>query len=69
MKMVRITGGFLLIGLGLVMLVTPGPGWLSIAAGVGFLAKDYDWARRWLERLREKKSDVVSAFRRTNIAR
>ena len=58
MKVVRIAGGFLLIGLGAVMLVTPGPGWLSIAAGVGLLAKDYEWARRW-------QSYAVSAFRRT----
>jgi hypothetical protein len=69
MKVVRIAGGFLLLGLGVVMLVTPGPGWLAIAAGVGLLAKDYGWARRSLERLRERKSYVTSAFRRTNFAR
>lgn len=53
MKVLRLVGGFTLIALGAVMLVTPGPGWLAIFAGVALLAKDYEWARRWLDKLRE----------------
>jgi hypothetical protein len=44
------------------MLVTPGPGWLSIAAGVALLAKDYEWARRWLDRLRENGRRLTQHF-------
>ena len=62
MKVLRIAGGFALLGLGIVMLVTPGPGWLSIAAGVALLAEDFDWARRWRERLRESGHRLAQHF-------
>ncbi len=54
MRTLRITGGFTLVALGVAMLVTPGPGWVAIAAGVSLLAKEYEWARRWRDRLREQ---------------
>ena len=62
MKVVRIAGGFALLGLGVVMLVTPGPGLLSIAAGVALLANDYDWARSWRDRLRESGHKLAQHF-------
>ena len=37
---------------GVVMLVTPGPGLLGLAAGLGILALEYTWARRWLHSVR-----------------
>ena len=46
-----IIGGTLL-ALGMIMLVTPGPGSPMIAAGLGVLALEFYWARRWLVRLR-----------------
>jgi hypothetical protein len=61
-KTLRIAGGFALGGLGIVMLVTPGPGWLSIAAGVALLAEDFEWARRWRERLRESGHRLAQHF-------
>jgi putative transmembrane protein PGPGW len=62
MKVVRLAGGFGLLGLGMVMLVTPGPGLLSIAAGVALLADDYEWARRWRDRLRESGHRLAQHF-------
>ena len=62
MKVLRMAGGFVLLGLGIVMLVTPGPGWLSIAAGVALLAEDFEWARRWRERLRESGHRLAQHF-------
>jgi hypothetical protein len=38
--------------LGLVMLVTPGPGLVGLVAGLGILALEYAWARRWLASVR-----------------
>lgn len=40
--------GALLILLGVIMIVTPGPGWLTIIAGLGVLSTEYTWARRAL---------------------
>jgi putative transmembrane protein PGPGW len=62
MKVLRITGGFALLGFGIVMLVTPGPGWLSIAAGVALLAEDFEWARRWRERLKQSGHRLTQHF-------
>jgi uncharacterized protein (TIGR02611 family) len=49
-RVLRIIGGFALLLLGLIMIVTPGPGWLAIAGGIGLLATEFVWARRLLDR-------------------
>jgi uncharacterized protein (TIGR02611 family) len=54
---VAVIGGTLLL-LGLVMLVTPGPGILFVASGLGILALEFYWARLWLERLRRQLSHL-----------
>ena len=59
MKVVKIAGGFSLIALGAVMLVTPGPGWLAIGGGLALLASEYDWARRWRDRLRSEGTKLT----------
>ena len=50
MRVLRVIGGFALLVFGVVMLVTPGPGWLAIAGGIGLLATEFEWARRLLDR-------------------
>lgn len=44
--------GATVVLLGIVMLVAPGPGLLSIAAGLAILALEYAWAKRWLRSVR-----------------
>lgn len=44
--------GTVLVVAGLVMLLTPGPGLVAIAAGLAVLAREFTWARRLLERIR-----------------
>jgi uncharacterized protein (TIGR02611 family) len=45
--------GILVVMAGIVMSGpgVPGPGILTIIAGLGFLALEFDWAERWLERV------------------
>jgi uncharacterized protein (TIGR02611 family) len=50
----KILGGFTLLGLGAVMLVTPGPGWLAIFLGLTLLAAEFVWARRLMDRIKEQ---------------
>jgi uncharacterized protein (TIGR02611 family) len=57
-RFARIFFGFLLIGLGIVMVVTPGPGWLFVALGLGVLAAEFAWARRLLSRIKEQAARV-----------
>jgi uncharacterized protein (TIGR02611 family) len=57
-----IIAGFTLLLLGLVMLLTPGPGLLVILLGLGLLAAEFVWARRLMERIKHeggRLKDVV----------
>ena len=67
----KILGGFTLLSLGVVMLVTPGPGWLVIFLGLTLLAAEFVWARRLMDRMKEQGTrlkDSVLGQRKTNPA-
>jgi uncharacterized protein (TIGR02611 family) len=53
-RFLKILFGFTLLLLGVVMIVTPGPGWLVIVLGLGVLAAEFVWARRLLDSLKER---------------
>ena len=53
--------GPLLILAGIAMLVLPGPGLVAIAAGLGLLALEYEWARRAMALMGRKLSQVRQA--------
>ena len=53
-RLLRMGAGSALLGVGAVMLVLPGPGWLMIAVGLAILARDVAWAERALERVRRR---------------
>lgn len=58
----RIVAGFTLLLAGVVMLITPGPGWLVILLGLSLLAAEFIWARRLMDRMKregERVRDVV----------
>lgn len=50
----RIVAGFTLLLAGVVMLVTPGPGWVVILLGLGLLAAEFVWARRLMDRIKRE---------------
>lgn len=62
-RVVRTVFGFTLLAIGVVMLVTPGPGWVVIFAGLAVLAAEYLWARRLLDRLKDRAGRVTSSLR------
>ena len=53
-RFLKILFGFTLLALGVVMIVTPGPGWLTILLGLGVLAAEFVWARRLLDKMKEQ---------------
>jgi uncharacterized protein (TIGR02611 family) len=53
-RFLKIPFGFTLLALGVVMVVTPGPGWLVIALALGVLAAEFVWARQLLDHLKDK---------------
>ena len=58
MKAMKVAGGFVLLTAGVVMLATPGPGWLAIAGGLGLLASEFAWARRLLDALKQRAAHI-----------
>ena len=67
----KVLGGLTLLGLGAVMLFTPGPGWLVIFLGLTLLAAEFVWARRLMDRMKKQGTrlkDSVLRSRKTNPA-
>lgn len=55
--------GFLLLGIGLILLALPGPGILVIILGLLVLSAEYEWASHHLERaksIRQKALDKAN---------
>jgi uncharacterized protein (TIGR02611 family) len=65
-RLSRIAGGFTLLLIGIVMLVTPGPGWLVIFLGLGLLAAEFVWAKRLMDRIKHEGGRVRDAVWRSN---
>lgn len=63
-RVFRILSGFTLLAAGAIMLVTPGPGWLTIFLGLGLLAAEFVWARRLMDRIKREGGRVREAVRR-----
>jgi len=59
---IGIVGGTVLI-MGIIMMVTPGPGIAGILLGLGILGVEFAWARIWLKRIKSKGQDMVRALR------
>jgi uncharacterized protein (TIGR02611 family) len=53
-RFLKVLVGFTLLALGIIMIITPGPGWLTIVFGLGILAAEFVWARRLLDRVKER---------------
>lgn len=57
-KIVKGVVGGVIVLAGIVMLVTPGPGIITILIGLGILATEFHFARRLLNRLRRRPADT-----------
>ena len=55
--------GFLLLGVGIALLVLPGPGLLVIAAGIAVLALEFPWAERLAKRIQMAVEKVLRSLR------
>jgi hypothetical protein len=53
-RVARLVAGFSLVILGIFLLVLPGPGLITIAAGLALLSRDVPFARRWLAIVRRR---------------
>ena len=55
--------GSTIVALGVVMLVTPGPGLIVIPIGLAVLGIEFAWARLWLRKVRQGISNANSKNR------
>jgi Flp pilus assembly protein TadB len=62
-RYLKIAFGFTLLAVGLLMILTPGPGWPMILLALSVLAAEYLWARRLLERLKAQGNRLRSVLR------
>jgi uncharacterized protein (TIGR02611 family) len=63
-SLARNLAGFALLIAGAVMIVLPGPGWVTIALGLALLAPDFPWARTALERVKRAGSKSADVSRK-----
>lgn len=61
--------GFTILAVGVVMLVTPGPGLLVIIAGLAILAHEFAWAARALEKAKQRAAQAKELALRRAAAR
>ncbi len=49
-KIIITLTGFIVLIIGIIMLIAPGPGWVIIIIGLGILATEYAWAHHLLHK-------------------
>jgi uncharacterized protein (TIGR02611 family) len=67
----KILGGFTLLLVGVIMVFTPGPGWLVIFLGLTVLAAEFVWAKKLMNRMKHESTrlrDTVLKFGKTDSA-
>jgi len=55
--------GLVVLGLGILAIPYPGPGWAIVFVGLAILATEFDWARRLLAYTRERYDKVMAWFK------
>lgn len=65
-KIVVATAGMVVLGIGVAMIVLPGPALLVIPLGLALLATEFAWAGRLLGRLRDGTAGALRRVRQAN---
>jgi len=60
--------GLAVLGLGILAIPYPGPGWAIVFVGLGILATEFDWARRLLAYAKERYDKVMDWFHQRHAA-
>jgi len=54
--------GFTVLGIGIAMMVLPGPAFVVIPIGLGILGLEFAWARRWLQTIKERAEALARSI-------
>ena len=61
-RLVKVVIGFTILVLGCIMLVTPGPGIVTIVLGLAILGTEFVWARRLMKRFEKEAINAKNSF-------
>ena len=61
-RVIKIVMGFTVLLLGLIMLVTPGPGIVTIILGLAILGTEFVWAKKLMKRFEKEAVNVKKSF-------
>jgi uncharacterized protein (TIGR02611 family) len=59
--------GLVVLGLGILAIPYPGPGWAIVFVGLAILATEFEWAHRLLRYTRERYDRVMDWFKRQGL--
>ena len=66
-RIVILVVGATVLLVGIVMIVTPGPGLIVIPLGLAILSIEFAWARHWLRKVRERISNGTAQYQSNKI--
>ncbi len=66
-RIVVLVVGATVLLVGIVMIVTPGPGLIVIPLGLAILSIEFAWARHWLRKVRERISNGTAQYQSSRI--
>jgi len=55
--------GFTVLGIGIALIVLPGPAVVVIPLGLAILGVEFAWARAWLRKVRQGSTDLVNTIK------
>ena len=61
-RLIKVVVGFTVLLLGLIMLVTPGPGIVTIILGLAILGTEFVWAKKLMKRFEKEANNVKNSF-------
>ena len=59
---IAVVGSVVLV-VGIALLVTPGPAFVVIPVGLGILALEFEWAARWLDKIKNRVGKLMPSSR------
>ena len=61
-KLIKIVVGFTVLIFGFIMLVTPGPGIVTIILGLAILGTEFVWAKKLMKRFEKEAVNMKNSF-------
>lgn len=62
-RLIILIVGMTVVIIGMFMIVLPGPATIVIPTGLGILAIEFAWARKWLDRIKSGIGEVANTIR------